>query len=160
MRLVLEVVALAVICMTLAACDDDGAGAPTATSTPPLRTTDLRIGDAVFFVEVARTAEERALGLSGRTSLAGNAGMLFDLGATRLPSFTMRGMLLPLDVVWIDEGMRVHSIETGIPPPAATGGDPRTFRPMEAVRYVLELNAGAVEANGIERGDIVEFELP
>ena len=122
---------------------------------------ELRHGATVFMVEVADTPESRALGLGGRDAMAPDSGMLFDLGETRIPSFSMRGMRFPLDIIWIDGDMRVQGIEADVPHrPGVPPAELASYAPDVAVRYVLELNAGAAAAAGIAPGDELEFTLP
>ena len=119
----------------------------------------IDVGEARFDVEIASTSEERRRGLSGRENLAGSSGMLFVFESTRVPSFWMKDMLIPLDFVWIGEECNVVDLHTDVPPPAAgasSGSLPR-YSPGSAVRYVLEINAGRVGELGIEVGDRVAF---
>lgn len=128
---------------------------PTATPTGPLVT----IGGVGFVAEVARTGAEQARGLSGRAELPTQSGMLFPQSRDVIASFWMRGMLIPLDFVWVGADCRVADLTENVPPPA----DPeqRTglpiYSPSEPVRYIFEINAGEVAALGIEIGDEVRF---
>ena len=85
--------------------------------------------------------------------------MLFPQSRDIIASFWMRGMLIPLDFVWIGADCRVADLTENVPPPA----DPeqRTglpiYSPSEPVRYIFEINAGEAAALGIEIGDEVRF---
>ena len=146
----------------LAACDDGGGGAPAQrTANPPLDAIDLRHEAGTLRVEVARSGSERALGLGGRASLDADAGMLFDLGGVTIPSFYMRGMQFPLDMLFIDNQQRVVSITPDVrPEPGVPDNQLRRYTSSLPVRYVLELNAGAAARLGIETNDQLHFELP
>ena len=119
----------------------------------------MTIGGVGFLAEVARTGAEQARGLSGRAELPTQSGMLFPQSRDVIASFWMRGMLIPLDFVWIGADCRVADLTENVPPPA----DPeqRTglpiYSPSEPVRYIFEINAGDVAALGIEIGDEVRF---
>ena len=113
---------------------------------------EVRIGDLVIDAEPARTGEERALGLGGRESMADEEGMLFFQGEERIPSFTMRGMLFPLDFIWISADLRVADVTENVPHQALSGELISGIQPDVAALYVLEVNAGIVEAFGIEVG--------
>jgi uncharacterized membrane protein (UPF0127 family) len=103
-------------------------------------------------VEIARTEPERARGLMFRTSLAAGAGMLFVFDETGDHPFWMKNTLIPLDMIFIDDVGRI----TGVVARAVPGSlEPRSGGPS---RYVLEVNAGWAEANGIASGDQVRFE--
>lgn len=67
-------------------------------------------------VEVARTAREQARGLGGRASLPRGEGMLFPFDAAEHRTFWMKGMLIPLDIVWIRKD-RIVAIDANVPPP-------------------------------------------
>ncbi len=132
---------------------------PTATPTkePPADPLD-QIGETTFIVEVAENLEARTRGLSGRASLPPGGGMLFIFEDTRIHTFWMKGMMFPLDLVWIGEQCTVENITPNAPPPAPeqTDSDLPRFRSPQPVRYVLEINAGEAAAN-IQVGDSVAF---
>ncbi len=111
----------------------------------------------VIQAEPAWTAEERAQGLSGHAPLSNDGGMLFFLGAERVPAFTMRGMLFPLDFVWISSDLHVVDLTENVLHPAAAGEVLSGIRPVAPVLYVLEVNAGVIAEFGIEVGDEVRF---
>ena len=139
------------------------AAPPSLTPTPeptPTPSEPLLIIDGVPFVtEVARTGAEQARGLSGRPELAPQSGMLFPQPRDINARFWMRGMLIPLDFVWIGSDCRVADLTQDVPPP----DDPEQttnlpiYSPSVPVRYIFEINAGEVAAFGIEIGDEVRF---
>ncbi len=119
----------------------------------------VRIRDTTFTVDVADSLEIRAKGLSGRASLPPGAGMLFIFEDTGFHTFWMKGMMFPLDLIWIGEQCTVESIIPRVPPPGPEQSDsdlPR-FRPTQPVRYVLEINGGEAAAANIQVGDPVYF---
>jgi uncharacterized membrane protein (UPF0127 family) len=120
---------------------------------------ELSYGDGALQVEVAATLDARRVGLGGRESMAEDAGMLFDLGETRVPSFGMRDMQFALDFIWITEDQRVQGVIADVQP-VGIGDPPGAYVPTDPVRYVLEVNGGTAERLGIEPGDQLEFELP
>lgn len=104
-------------------------------------------GQARFRVEVADSADERALGLMNRESMPSSAGMLFVFPETQPVGFWMKNTLIPLDMLFVDEGgtvARIHHKAIPLDPtPIASGGP---------VRYVLEINGGLAAAMGITEG--------
>jgi uncharacterized protein len=58
-----------------------------------------------ILLEVARTAQEQSTGLMYRTQLAANRGMLFVFSPARPVSFWMKNTLIPLDMVFMSNGM-------------------------------------------------------
>ena len=91
-----------------------------------------------YAFEVRRTPEERAQGLSGRSGLADNEGMLFIFDYDARHGFWMKDMLFALDIIWLDADMNVVHAETDVSPDTY----PRSFVPTVPARYVLEINAG------------------
>lgn len=87
-------------------------------------------------------------------------GMLFIFQSEGQHSFWMRGMLFPLDFIWISSDRSVVDITADVPAPApgVPDGELPHYRPDQAVLYVLELNAGVVREAGVQIGDAVTFE--
>jgi uncharacterized membrane protein (UPF0127 family) len=159
---------LIIASLAILACGDDGSGETPAPSViVPARAASglaiipLRFDGGELRVEVAATPEDRALGLGNRDILEIDAGMLFDLGTTRAPNFTMRGMRIPLDMIWIAEDRRITQVTADIQPePDVPDTQLTPYTPDQPVRYVLEVNAGTAARLGLEPGDELEFELP
>ena len=131
--------------------------APTSTSSPTVTTTPLppspriTLEGVTFTVELATTPEERARGLMGRERLDDSQGMLFIYQTDATPAFWMQGMLIPLDIVWIDADGVVAGIEGEVPPVPSTI-EPPLYYPPHPIRYVLEINAGSAGELGIVAG--------
>lgn len=158
MRLTLLLV-IALSCFA-AACGD-GARDPSGTPDAGGRTIALQYDGGTLRVEVALTPEEHVRGLGGRDSLPADSGMLFDLDRPRVPGFWMKDMRFALDMVWIDEAMRIAGVTPDVQPePGVPDASLRRYSPDEPVRYVLELNAGAASRLGLSAGERVSFELP
>lgn len=114
----------------------------TTTVTTPRRT---------LTVEFASTEYELHTGLEGRTSLAPDSGMLYAEPVTAVYDgqhnwWQTTGYKFPIDIVWIDEVGRVAGLTEGVAPSEVRYTFP------SAVRYILELNAGAARRLGIVRG--------
>jgi len=132
-----------------------------AAQTPPqpvLEQEALEIvsGDTVhaFTVEIADDDPEVATGMMGRESLADDAGMLFDLGGMREANFWMKDVLIPLDLLFIDQAGTIVAIaENAVP------GSRRRINPGVPVRGVLELRGGLARELGIAPGDTVRHDL-
>ena len=103
-----------------------------------------------FNVEIADTDERRALGLMYRTSLAADAGMLFDFKQDEDVAMWMRNTPIPLDMVFIDRtGKIVNIAERAVPFSEAT------IPSAGPVRAVLEVNGGTASRLGLKPGDRV-----
>jgi uncharacterized membrane protein (UPF0127 family) len=104
-------------------------------------------------VELARTDEERERGLMFRRELAEDAGMLFLFAESDRHAFWMKNTLIPLDMLFIDEGGRVAAIVAGAEPLTLTPRDPGVEN-----RYVLEVRGGWAARHGVRPGARVRFE--
>jgi hypothetical protein len=113
------------------------------------------INGKTISVEVAKTPEELALGLSGREKLKENQGMLFVFKERRYRDFWMDGMKIPLDIIWIDDGT-IIDITKNAAVPIDSSNIP-IFHSKREVNYVLEVNAGYTDKNNINISDLVEI---
>jgi len=107
-------------------------------------------------VEIADTPAERNKGLSGRSGLAPEAGMLFVFEEPSTQPFWMSGMDFPLDLVWIGADLKVNEIHSAEP---CLPGDCKLIMPEDPASYVLEVNKGFCMGHGIEAGDEVTLQL-
>jgi uncharacterized protein len=97
-----------------------------------------KLGQDSLQLEFAKTEQARAKGLSGRTSLPPNHGLLFVFPEKGYPEFWMKDMLFSIDILWLnDEGIVVGSLENVSP-----NTYPTKYKPPVPVRYALELAAG------------------
>jgi uncharacterized membrane protein (UPF0127 family) len=106
---------------------------------------------AVFTVELALSADQRAQGLMNRKAMADDRGMLFDFGLSRRVAMWMKNTYLPLDMLFIRADgtiTRVASDTVPLSEAIIDSGEP--------VHFVLELNAGTAAKLGIAFGDKVE----
>lgn len=115
---------------------------------------NLTINGRTIKIEIADETEEVIQGLSGKTSLCADCGMLFIFPDYQIRTFWMKEMNFPLDIVWIKDEIIV-GFEENIQPFDALGNI-RTMTSAEPVNRVLELNAGWVSKNKVNIGDKLE----
>jgi len=113
-----------------------------------LATTTLSIGGINIIVEIADTDTARARGLSRRTTLGENRGMLFVFDFADYHSFWMKEMNFPLDIIWLDDDWRVVDITENVLPKYF----PKIYQPRALARYVLEVKSGFTSAHHITVG--------
>lgn len=122
------------------------AGASTYDTAQVTVTSETGLRRGTITAKIADSPRERYVGLRGVTELDTNAGMLFVYPASHERNFTMRGVEIPLDIMFVDRTGRIrsiHSVEPGVE-------DVRSEIP---VRYVLETNAGWTRRRGVRVGD-------
>ena len=103
--------------------------------------------------EVADTKSSRELGLSGRPSMKDSEGLLFVFDTPGRYGFWMKDMLFNLDLIWINQDGIVVEIERN----ASKDSYPKTFMNASPASYVLEVNAGVAEKQGLYIGSKVKI---
>ena len=122
----------------------------------PLEPLTIETGTGVHAieVEVARTPEERGIGLMHRTELAPDRGMLFDFGATRPVTMWMKNTLISLDMFFAEIDGRIVTIAERTTPLSE-----KRIRSGQPVRFVLEMIGGSAQRLGIAPGDRLRHAL-
>lgn len=99
------------------------------------------------------TPQEQAEGLSGCKNVPTNTGMAFLFSGLQEEVFWMKGMLIPIDIVWIADS-KVVGIEHHVPnEPLGTPDEAlKQYASPEGVDMVLEIGADTASKYGIEVG--------
>ena len=104
-------------------------------------------------IEIAETDYETQTGLMYRKGMETNQGMLFIFPDVAMHSFYMKNTEFPLDILFIDENLKVASIQKNAQPFKENGLSSKV-----PVKYVLEVNAGLTDTWSVEVGDRISFE--
>lgn len=114
----------------------------------PLSIPTVSVGNTTVRVEIANTQMTRAKGLSSRSSLEEENGMLFVFETQNVtPKFWMKDMLIPLDIIWINDD-KIVKIDKNIQP-----NELQIYTSNQPIDYVLEVNGGFSEKKQIKVGD-------
>lgn len=105
-----------------------------------------------FNVEVAKTIEERRIGLMYRKKLLNNEGMLFIFPREKIIQLWMKNTYIPLDVIFISENKVIVDIKKNMEKLSET-----IVKSKVKSRYALEFNAGLINKLDIKIGDKVLF---
>ena len=111
----------------------------------------ININGLTLDVSIADDESERRSGLSGVKELKELEGKLFVFENEGRQGIWMKDMLIPLDILWINNELEIVHIEENISPDTY----PTTFSSIEPARFVLEVNAFLVESFKIKVGDEV-----
>ena len=114
----------------------------------------ILLGNAEVFVEIGDNTSEWEKGLMFRKSLGENSGMLFIFKDLQERSFWMKNTLIELDLIFIDEDLKIVNIQNAVP---CEKEQCENYNSVFPAKYVLEVNSGFVEKNNILVGDVVEF---
>ncbi|MBW1918140.1 MAG: DUF192 domain-containing protein [Deltaproteobacteria bacterium] len=118
---------------------------------PENPTKEIFINGVRIKAEVVHTPEKIYQGLSGRKALPEGHGMLFVMPALECQHFCMRGMLFPIDIIWI-ANTRIIGLAQHLSPQ-----DNGTFSSPAPANYVLEVSAGFCDKHRIEINDTIFF---
>ncbi len=115
-----------------------------------LPTAELKVGEEIYTIEIARTKEDRRRGLMDRHTIGTHEGMLFVFERDQHLSFWMKDTYIPLSIAYISKNGVIKSIHEM---------KPESIKPVEsnyAVRFALELPRGAFTRSGVKVGDTIE----
>jgi uncharacterized membrane protein (UPF0127 family) len=123
----------------------------------PAHTLTLNIEGQSFRLEIAQTLSQKTRGLSHRSSLCPQCGMIFIYSQEGTYPFWMKDTLIPLDMIWLDRRGKVVTIhtakvETNIPDSQL----PLYQNPLPA-KYIIELPAGTAQNLGLKPGKIIDL---
>lgn len=140
--------------------------------TPPARQVDVpetaspepitKEGEVVFLrdgkkivkidVEIAENDAERNKGLMYRPYIPDSTGMLFIFPEARELGFWMKNTQIPLDIMYVDAGKKIISIQKHTKPFSE-----ESLSSNGTAQYVVEVNAGFSDRNDIKPGDVISF---
>lgn len=103
-------------------------------------------------IEIADTYKAREQGLMHRKSMKKNHGMLFIFDREERQSFWMKNTHIPLDLIFVNNEMRVVHIAKNAQPYSL-----KQIPSFEYARYVVEVNAGYCNEFGIKVGSYISF---
>lgn len=142
----------------------------------------VTLGGKTFNLELALDNEHRFRGLSNRTDIPADGGMLFVFpdSQVRVQQFVMRDCPNPIDIVYLDRSSRVTATYTMEPEPPRTEaekelstspGQPDWTKINEAyerrlkgyssrypAQFVIELRGGTLRDLKVKNGDKVEID--
>jgi uncharacterized protein len=153
--------------LSMAGCDDK-ASADVAV---------VKIGSKKFTLELALDDAKRFRGLSERTFIEPDGGMLFVFPdhLVAVQGFVMRDCPIPIDIIYLDGSGRIvamHEMKPEPPRDPAKGeGEPKDANnPVYNARlkqyssrfpsqFVIELAGGVIKSLGIKEGDLVQLDI-
>ncbi|MEM9647043.1 MAG: DUF192 domain-containing protein [Bacteroidota bacterium] len=103
-------------------------------------------------IEIAETDYETQTGLMYRNEMEDIQGMLFIFPDVTMHSFYMKNTEIPLDIIYIDENLKIASFQKNARPFDETG-----LSSQVPVKYVLEIKAGLSDQWGLQEGDVVSY---
>lgn len=106
----------------------------------------------VLDIEIANTEYEILTGLMYRNTMESNQGMLFVFDDVAPRSFYMKNTKIPLDLIFIDGNNHIVSFQKNAKP-----FDETSLPSLAPAKYVLEINAGLVDAWNVLVADSISY---
>ena len=123
-----------------------------------LKTPTATINNYTFKLEIAKTQQQKEIGLSKKKALEKNAGMLFRFEKTGYYPFWMKNMQFPIDIIFIKNN-RIVTIHKDVKPPKGLNENLSIYNSSEPADTVLEINAGLSEKYNFKEGNEVKLSL-
>ncbi len=109
-------------------------------------------------VEVADTPEKLLFGLAFQESLPPNGGMIYIFESTGTHQVTTKAYRFPVDMMWVDESHHIVSIMENVAPCPQDSCPWYSSKP-QAVRYLIQTEAGFVKRQGLTTGGELKYTL-
>ncbi len=130
-------------------------------SSPPTKSITININNQSFSLEIAKTVNQKTKGLSKRSSLDPNQGMIFVFDSEGARPFWMKDTQIDLDIIWLDSKGKIVTIHTAkSQPPDTRLSDYRIYQNTLPAQYVIELNAGTASRLGLATGHTINLPHP
>lgn len=111
-------------------------------------------GDTIIHldVEYANTPNSIEYGMMYRKNMDETMSMLFFMGNMQMRSFWMKNTYVSLDIIYIDDKLRIVSIQKNAEPL-----NTRSLPSDGPAQYVLEVKGGLSDKLGLQKGDMINF---
>lgn len=104
--------------------------------------------------EIANNGPKRMQGLMYRSHMDEDNGMLFIFEGPNHESFWMKNTIIPLDIMFIDSAGVIDTIYRKTTPYSE-----KSLPSRRRVQFVVEVNGGWSDKNGIKESDLIEFKV-
>ncbi len=124
-----------------------------ATPSPQhLPTITVQAPHATLTLQIAKTEDERELGLMSVTKLPAHTGMVFVFDQDAPVEFWMKNTFVPLDMVFVGGDGQVRAVAAKVPSTTPQTPDEKIPRRRATAKYVIELPSGEAAKDGIVEG--------
>lgn len=133
-----------------------GCAEPQPTVAPT--TLPVVISDRKFDVELALTPQSRFQGLSDRTEVPPNSGMLFVMPLSEVQVFVMRRCLVPIDIIFLDPAGRVvttHAMQ--VEPYDQPENQLKLYSSTWPAQFAIELKGGTLRTLELKLGQKIDL---
>ena len=110
-----------------------------------------------FLLELALDESSQKRGLGGRDHIEPNGGMLFIFERSEERRLWMRRCLVPIDVIFLDDGGRVVAMHAMHPEPGVPDEQLRKYSSVWPARYAIELAGGTLRRLNLTNGQKIDL---
>ncbi|HYM65544.1 MAG TPA: DUF192 domain-containing protein [Candidatus Sulfotelmatobacter sp.] len=118
----------------------------------------ITILNKTFVLDVAKTADEKEIGLAKYDKLPADMAMLFPFSGYGYYHFWMKDMKFPIDIIFIKDN-KIVDIFVNVPNPSPQNENLQIYTPKTKSNYVLEINANVSKRYNFKIGDTVKISL-
>lgn len=126
----------------------------------------VTIGGRAFHLELALDGDVRFKGLSDRTHIEADGGMLFVFPRPSLLNFVMRDCTIPIDIIFLDGSGRVVATHAMVPEEPQRENESDGAYDLRLHKYgsrfdsqfVIELAGGTLEGLHLAEGQLIELD--
>lgn len=148
-----------------ACAPDPGSSGGEATQNDANQLVTVRVGGERFFVEPALDQPTRIQGLSGRTEIARDGGMLFVFPTPARQGFVMRDCPVPIDIIFVADNGRIDAAHAMQVDPRREGESDivyerrlKRYKSDGRVSIAVEFAGGTIERLNLQPGQRVSIE--
>lgn len=123
---------------------------------PFMRTSTATVNKQTFKLYLANSDKDRMIGLSEKSSMPQDYGMLFEFEKADYYPFWMKNMKFPIDIIFIKDN-KIVTIYQNLQPPASAEDSLPILKPESEANKVLEINAGLSQKYNLKKGDEVQI---
>jgi hypothetical protein len=119
---------------------------------------DMSVNSYKMIVDLALTQDQQTKGLAVKSHMNESEGMLFVFQQPSRPSFWMKDMKFPIDIIWLGANRSVVYIAPNLEPCPSQSNCPG-YVPNRDSLYVLETTAGFSHRHNVTVGTQTNFQL-
>ncbi len=139
-----------IMAIGLTACSTD-------TMTPQF--SQIEIHGRTFNLELALDNRTRYQGLSDRSEIPSDGGMLFVFPYPRQTYFVMRRCLVPIDIIFLDsQGYIVQTHQMTVEPYDTPERELTRYPSVYPTQFVIELKGGTLDDLPLSKGEQIELD--
>jgi len=119
---------------------------------PQFDSINIKIKDTDYKLEIAKSISQKSTGLSNRTKLCSNCGMIFIFSQEGTLPFWMKDTLIPLDMIWLNSNGKVVDVKN-----VSKTNSLDIIQNSTPAKYVIELNIGDAQKINLKTGDTIDL---